>query len=246
MKAALFWVAFGFLLPQALWTRKTAPRFEDAKGERAGRFAPASFSVESKIPPLQVVGLGDSIIAGVGVTNQTEALVAQVCCNLQLLLNRPIAWQAHGKTGAKAGSIAKRACGLNWPPSTDVVLISTGVNDLLALSSIAQWRSSIESLVSTVRSYAPTAWIVFAGLPPMQIFPTLPRPLRWVLGWRAAHFDEVLAQTIASMDRVTSARIGPTVGPELLSADGFHPGASGYSRFGQIIAEDLALKIKEG
>ncbi len=242
MRGALFWLAFGLLLPQALWTRKTTPRFRGAEGQPQGLITPTA--VELGRPTMQLVGLGDSIIAGVGAATQDQTLVVQTTHHLAELLCCSVAWQAHGKIGADAQAIARRASGLNWPSQTNVVIISTGVNDLLGLASIQAWTGRIDALVKAVREHAPTAWIVFCGVPPMHRFPSLPKPLRWVLGWRARHFDEVLSQTVATLPKVISVGIDGDLGPEVFADDGFHPGALGYSQFGQMIAAALEQRIR--
>lgn len=242
MRGALFWVAFGLLLPQALWTRKTTPRFQGADGQPQGLVSPEG--VNSDKPPDQLVGLGDSIIAGVGAASQSQTLVVQVAKHLATLQGRPIAWQSHGKIGAHAEAIANRASKLSWPATTDIVVISTGVNDLLGLASIRVWIERIERLVSAVREHAPDACIVFCGLPPMHQFPSLPRPLRWVLGWRARHFDETLAKTVASMPQVMTVRINSDIPAEAFANDGFHPGPLGYSHLGQMIASAIHQNIR--
>ncbi|HEY7905836.1 MAG TPA: SGNH/GDSL hydrolase family protein [Wenzhouxiangella sp.] len=253
-----FWAAFGLLLPQALWVRRTTPRFQGAAGDPCG-LAVYDALDESK-PPLQLLGLGDSIIAGVGASHHTEALVAQAALGLSGALNRPVAWQVHGKIGADARRIAHEARKIDWPSGVDVVVISTGVNDLLGLSTIAQWQDKIVQLIKTVRSYAPDAWLVFCGLPPMQVFPRLPRPLKFVLGYRAHHLDEILGWVAGSFDRVRWVPIQspiesaadlsgelpnqPPLTPEMFAGDGFHPGPLGYQALGQGLAKAVAAAIK--
>lgn len=253
-----FWAAFGLLLPQALWVRRTTPRFQGATGDPCGLVV--SDALDESKPPLQLLGLGDSIIAGVGASHHTEALVAQAALGLSRALNRPVAWQVHGKIGADARRIADEAHKIDWPSGVDVVVISTGVNDLLGLSTIAQWQDKIVQLIKTVRLYAPDAWIVFCGLPPMALFPSLPRPLRLVLGYRARHLDEVLGRVIEPVDRVLWVPIEPPIGssvdlsgefpnqppltPEMFAGDGFHPGPKGYQALGRGLAEAVAVSIK--
>lgn len=249
-----FWAAFGLLLPQALWVRRTTPRFQGAAGDPCG--LAVSDAVDESKPSLQLLGLGDSIIAGVGASHHTEALVAQTALSLSGILNRPVAWQVHGKIGADAQRISDEASKIDWLNAIDVVVVSTGVNDLLGLSTIAQWQDKIVQLIKTVRLYAPDAWIVFCGLPPMALFPSLPRPLRFVLGHRARHLDEVLGRVIEPFDRVlwvpikspvqssnTSPNKSPLT-PEMFSGDGFHPGPLGYQTLGQGLAEAVAASIK--
>jgi len=245
MRGFVFWAAFGLLLPQALWVRRTTPRFQGAVGETSGQVNPSPLNPRSNEsdPPLQVVGLGDSIIAGVGANEHTEALVAQAALSLSETSKRSVAWQVHGKIGADAQRIAREADQINWPELVDVVVISTGVNDLLGLQSIQQWASNIEGLIQAVRVHAPEALIVFCGLPPMDVFPSLPRPLRWVLGYRARHLDQVLGQVTEPFEGVVWVPVqsdeAPALTTEMFAGDGFHPGPQGYQALGQGLGRSI-------
>lgn len=240
MQGLLFWMAFGVLLPQALWTRQATPRFRAPSGETHGLITPAH-TVDNSAP-LEFVGLGDSIIAGVGAKTMTETLVVQAARALSGHLNRPIQWRALGKIGANGEQIEARAHQMDWPQSADVVLISTGVNDLLGLVTVDTWQKRVQRLVETVRDKAPNAWIVFCGLPPMQIFPALPWPLSHVLGFRARQLDLALVQATAPFERVLSIKIYDQVSRTFMAADGFHPGPKGYQVFGALVADALSAK----
>ena len=240
MRGAWFWVGFVALLPQALWVRKTTPRFSKASGEPRGLVVGSPDDPHKA--PIQLVGLGDSIIAGVGAPTHAQALIAQVAHALSQRLSRSVAWQADGKIGADAVAIADRASGVLAKRCPDVVIISTGVNDLLGLVKIRDWRSRLEALIAVVQDAAPEAMIVLSELPPMGCFPSLPRPLRWLLGARARHLNEVLMETAASLERVEMVSIDADVAPEAFSGDGFHPGVVGYRQFG----EKMALQVAAG
>ena len=250
MRGLLFWAAFGLLLPQALWVRRTTPRFQGAAGKPFGQVNATKTDAQSADPdqPLQVVGLGDSIIAGVGAREHTEALVVQTALSLSETLKRPVAWRLRGKIGADAKRIAREADQMDWPESVDVVVISTGVNDLLGLQSIQGWASTIEALVRAVRGHAPGALIVFCGLPPMDVFPSLPRPLRWVLGYRARHLDQVLGQVTQPLERVVWVPVeshgAPRLTLEMFAGDGFHPGPAGYQALGQGLGRAIEAFFK--
>lgn len=250
MRGLLFWAAFALLLPQALWVRRTTPRFQGAVGEPFGRVASSQAHPPSadSDQPLQVVGLGDSIIAGVGAQEHSEALVVQTALSLSETLKRAVVWQARGKIGADAKRIAREADQMAWPESVDVVVISTGVNDLLGLQSIRQWTSNINALIGVVRGHAPEALIVFCGLPPMDVFPSLPRPLRWVLGYRARHLDQMLGQVVDPLRRVVWVPIEshgtPSLTLEMFAGDGFHPGPAGYQALGQGLGRAIEAFFK--
>jgi lysophospholipase L1-like esterase len=70
----IFWIVFPFLVPQALYVRKTAPRFAPAHG-------PAEGSV-GEGEQTRLLAIGDSIIAGVGASAFSKALVGQTASAL--------------------------------------------------------------------------------------------------------------------------------------------------------------------
>ena len=91
-------------LAQGLWVRQTTPRLPPARGHR-GRFGEGS-------SPVRVTGVGDSIIAGVGVDEQRHALVGQFARRLHERTRRPVEWKAVGFNG---GAINERRAGLSRP-----------------------------------------------------------------------------------------------------------------------------------
>ncbi|NNF16076.1 MAG: SGNH/GDSL hydrolase family protein, partial [Gammaproteobacteria bacterium] len=84
MNKLLFWLALPFLIPQALWVRRTAPRFAGADGRADGAVGEG--------PPVMLYAVGDSIIAGVGATDMSRALVAQTAEFLAAGLDARVQW----------------------------------------------------------------------------------------------------------------------------------------------------------
>src|ERR1700722_13681441 len=90
------------LLAQGKRMRRTALRLPEAAGERAGRVASGGGSCD-----LKLLFVGDSTMAGVGVAEQTSALVCQVASLLAQRLGRPIRWQLVARSGVDTGQALK-------------------------------------------------------------------------------------------------------------------------------------------
>ena len=67
LQSLMFWLSVPLLLPQALYVRKTAPRFAAAEGPSSGASGTGN--------TVRLLAIGDSIIAGVGATTLANALL---------------------------------------------------------------------------------------------------------------------------------------------------------------------------
>jgi lysophospholipase L1-like esterase len=76
-------------------------------------------------------------------------------------------------------------------------------------------------------------------VPPLQIFPAFPAPLRHVLGLRARVLDRAAARWAhghAGVMHLPHLTTAPVEVPEMFCVDRFHPSALGYSRWGAALA----------
>ena len=201
-------------LAQGLWVRQTTARLPPARGHR-GRFGEGS-------NPIRVAGVGDSIIAGVGVEEQRHARVGKFARRLHDRTRRPVEWKTAGFNGATSAeivrSIARRA------PGADVYLVSVGVNDVTRAVAVKKFAGNVASLVATLRNRAPAATIIFVGIPPLEIFPALPWPLGALLGERALRLQAAAREALPGENALCFdfPKSLPAGG---FARDGFHPAA---------------------
>jgi len=201
-------------LAQGLWVRQTTPRLPAARGHR-GRFGEGPDSI-------RVTGVGDSIIAGVGVDEQRHALVGQFARRLHERTRHPVEWQAVGFNGATSAEVARSIA--QRVPGADVYLLSVGVNDVTHAVSVRKFAGNVASLAATLRSRSAAATILFVGIPPLAMFPALPWPLGALLGERARRLQAAARATLTGENAFCFDF------PESLPAggfapDGFHPAA---------------------
>jgi len=152
MTQALFWLALPCLLPQAVWVRRVTPRFRAPTQTLQGRFGTA--------PKLRVVGIGDSIIAGVGASTAERTLTAALANALHRRLSVDTEWSAFGKIGADTAKISRQVAPRLPVNGADLVLISAGVNDITGLRRRRDWLTSIEQLLTTITTRCPRAVVL--------------------------------------------------------------------------------------
>ena len=217
-------------LAQGLWVRWTTPRLPPARGHR-GRFGEGS-------SPIRVAGVGDSIIAGVGLEEQRHALVGQFARRLHDRTRRPVEWKTAGFNGATsaevARSIARRA------PGADVYLVSVGVNDVTRAVAAKKFAANVADLMATLRNRSPAATILFVGIPPLAMFPALPWPLGALLGERARRLQAAAREALSGRN-VLCFDFPESLPAGGFARDGFHPAADACGEWAEWLL-DLWLK----
>lgn len=232
MKHWWFWPAFALTLPQALWVRKTAQRFEDAPGSVEG--------VLDGPDRLRLCGIGDSIIAGVGCRSLDQALIGHSARALHQRTGRGVVWQALGRTGATSRGIRHRLVPQLPDAPVDLFLVSAGVNDITGLKTLAIWRANLLELLTALNQHSPQARIALLGIPPMHCFPALPQPLRAVFGLRSRSFDQTARSLAATLRQVDYIPFEGTIRREQFSPDGYHPSEDSCGEIAESVLDAVA------
>lgn len=232
MKHTLATVALGpLLLVQGRHVRRVTPRLPEPDGARTG--------VAGQGRPLRLLIAGDSAAAGVGASRQDEALAGQLVAALAPRFE--VQWRLEARTGY---TTADAHCHLLALPDEafDVVVTSLGVNDLTGGVGLKRWLEQQAALVDLLRARFRARQVLLSALPPMQLFPALPQPLRWYLGAQAGRFNARLAAWAATRDdcRFVQSEFAPD--PAAMATDGFHPGPRVYAQW----AAELARQIEAG
>jgi len=219
------------LLPQALYVRKNAPRFAPAAGPSEGSAG------EGK--KTRLLAIGDSIIAGVGASELSRALVGQTATALAASQNCCVSWQALGVSGYDSAKILELLVPKLPGAAFDYIIVSVGVNDITGLTTVRKWRQNLLLLLSKLQAHSPNAVIAVAGMPPLHGFPLLPQPLRAVFGLRGRLFDEVAREVVDRDQNALHVPVDFEPDPDKFSPDGYHPSEQSYAEFGRRMAEKL-------
>ena len=230
-----WWPYAPLLLLQGAWVRLRTSRLP-ASRKRCGT---AGAGPQERT----LVGIGDSIVAGVGVQEAEQGLVAQLAAVLAGRARLRVRWRAIGQPGADSRMLLEMIEAAATELDADLVLISCGVNDAARGSEPAAFRRRLQRAVELIAASARHPPTVFAGIPPLECFPALPWPLSRLLGERARRLRE---QAIA----LTGYRgLKVVIFPDRLAAadfarDGFHPGPVACANWAGWIANGLAAQIE--
>lgn len=233
---ALFWFGLAATAPQGLWVQRTAPRFPAALGPRQGVF-------EGQGPALKLLGLGDSIIDGVGAEQMSRSMAVSAARLAAQRTGRRVEFEIVGLSGATSTSIRRELLPQAVGRGFDFVIISAGVNDTTGRTRTEQWRREMQALIDDVAAQSPAAHIVACGLPPLGRFPLLPSPLRSVIGLRARTLDRILSEVAAVNSQVTWLPTDFDATPEKFAADGYHPNAESHEEWGRRVGETLVSTL---
>ncbi len=231
MKSVLFWGLVPLLLPQALYVRRTAPRFAAAGGPSKGTSGDGEQA--------RLLAIGDSIIAGVGATELSRALVGQTANALATSLDCRVSWQALGVSGYNSSKVLDRLVPQLREPAADYIIVSIGVNDVTGLTTLRKWRRNLSLLLNELRTHSPDAVIALAGMPPLHGFPLLPQPLRATFGMRGRSFDDVARKVVDRLPNTVHVPVDFEPDPQKFALDGYHPSEESYAEFGRHMADGL-------
>jgi len=98
-------------------------------------------------------------------------------------------------------------------------------------------------LIRELRRHSPHAVIGFLGLPPLDEFPKLRRPLRWLVGHRVRHFDAVAREALTRVPNAMHIPVRFSPRPDMFAGDGLHPSETSQRRLAKIIAGALTPSL---
>lgn len=211
---------------------------------------------------LRLVVLGDSTTAGVGVARAEDALPYRLAQHIADREGRSVHVVSYGWAGARMADLPAsqlpRALeplrsGETAPflPGADVVALVIGSNDATHHTRIDRYRADLRRALQIVRTSAPQARVVLAGIPAFRGALPAIEPL--------ISLADLYARLLRRISREEAARAGaayadlarhvtPRIDPatEFLSSDRFHPSAIGYAIWAEVIFEALRPGDRHG
>lgn len=220
------------IVVQGYRVKKNTPLLPEPIGAREGMIGIGK--------PLSILILGDSAAAGVGVSHQDDALSGAILKALNT--EYQITWKLHAKTGDSSDDIIRAVQKLK-SQHYDVIVTSVGVNDVTKLMSAKTWIQKQKELYQSIETQFSPSLIIATGVPPMQMFPSLPNPLGWLFGQYAKKMNEKLAQLVALKSNMRWIEYDIEQYQQLdleMAVDGFHPSKEVYALW----ANEVANKIR--
>lgn len=224
------------LAVQARQVKTNTLRLPEPIGERQGCLGQGR--------SLSILIVGDSAAAGVGVEQQSQALLGQLLMCLQD--HYQVHYQLHAKTGRTTSQLIKTMQKLPLQ-KVDVVISSIGVNDVTRLTALDRWSAQQQSLYGIIRNKFNPELIIAASVPPMQLFPALPQPMAWLLGEYAKQMNGCLRAYAKQQRNMLCLEYDLEKYQAMnlnMAQDGFHPSQEIYRFWAEAMAEKIQARFK--
>jgi len=226
-------VCFPFLWFQGLRLKREVPRFTTPGDCPYG-------ICKGKDREFNILGLGESTMAGVGIAKHTLTLTGLTAGRLNKLLGYSVNWKILAQNGLTLKNLNKLIC--EQPDeNVDLVLVSMGGNDVFHLTPPWIWVKNIDKCVKLIFQKNKNPLILFSAVPPVGRFPAIPSPLKIAFGFWEFLLQGCLAQVINSMDNAYLLNERYPDGKKFYLEDGIHPSRLAYEPW----SEKLAIMTAE-
>lgn len=227
------------LLPQGRRLRRSTPRLPDAPLPWHGNVdggGPGNESGASR--PLNLLVIGDSTAAGVGVDHAALGLGGRLAEALAARTQRPVHWRAAGRNGATARDLIGHHLTPALGGPTDVVFLTVGANDALAMRSARAFRRDIRCILERTFAAHPQAALLMSSLPAFFRFRMLPDPLKRSLYRHSQSLEREARALVAAQRRAHMSPPPPPYTDGFFAVDEFHPSAIGYKDWADFAVDD--------
>lgn len=238
--------ALPLLYYQGKRIRATIPQLPEAE-QPSGYYQVA----ESGERPLQLIALGESSIAGVGVKTHNEGFTGAFARQVADLLQTNTRWKVYARSGYTAQQLLTNILPQIEEASADIIVIGLGGNDAFTLNSPWRWKRSLHRLIAALHGRYPQAHIVFANMPPIKEFPAFTKLIKWTIGNLVELHGKALQEVAGQYPYVYYAREVIKVAEWIdklqrplshtdFFSDGVHPSKLTYQTWGKNLAQDFA------
>lgn len=197
---------------------------------------------------IQLLTLGESTIAGVGVTDHTHGITGQLAKTLHISSGKTIYWQVLACNGYTAEKVNQLLVPQIPEYALDYIVIGLGGNDTFTFNSPLTFKKNMIYLLDNIQLRQPNAQIIIANMPPIGEFPAFPWLIQLVLGSLVKLHGAVIRDIPQRYDNVSYMdetirlkdwikRIDGNCTSADLFSDGVHPSAMTYAIWGEEIGQ---------
>ena len=190
---------------------------------------------KGKDKEFNILGLGESPMAGVGIAKHAFTLTGLTAVRLNKLLGCSVNWKILAESGLSLKNLNKLIREQS-DENADLVLVSMGGNDVFQLTPPWVWKKNINTCVNLLFQNDNKPLILFSPVPPVGRFPAIPNPLRIAFGFWEFLLQASLAQAINSMDNAYLLDERFPDGKEYYLEDGIHPSQLAYDPWSEKLA----------
>ncbi|GHB20894.1 lipase [Pseudovibrio japonicus] len=215
----LTWALLPVYIVEGLRARARSIRLAPATG-------PLSGTIEGHGELINMLVVGDSSVAAIGLEHTTRGLTYTMAKKLAEVSGQPVKWRAAGNNSATATQLRDVVVpNLPYDDYTHV-FISIGMNDLKNFHSSRAWKKDFGELIYALRTKYPNARIYWPNLMSLQYVPALSNGLAWVLEPRRHMINRIGAQLCHERGVIASSAIAEA-SREAFCEDGMHATALG-------------------
>ncbi len=220
------------LIAQGKVLRRRHPRLPNAPLPWSGRIdGPQTLSL---------LALGDSTIAGVGVSDSMQGLAAHLARGIYRRTARGITWASYGQRGATVKNVAEEhlPLALEKTSKADLIVLSAGANDAISLRPVSEVEEHMMGTLNTLHTHHPHAVVVVSSLPAFHLFGAIPQPLRGIMAGHAQMIERRVRPLVENLSYALMSPPPPEYPKDFFAADSFHPSAKGYSIWAEFALKD--------
>lgn len=151
---------------------------------------------------LELITIGESTIAGVGVQNHEEGFTGTLSKRISSLFKTNVHWKVHAKSGYTAREVNNLIIPKIIEKKADIVVVGLGGNDAFTLNRPLKWKADIISLIQSIRQKFPEALIIFCNMPPIKEFPAFTSLIKFTVGNLVEILGDELGKAIQNAENV--------------------------------------------
>ncbi len=194
---------------------------------------------KTKSKPLDLLFIGDSSAAGVGVDDFQQCVAGRTPYLLAKKTGRSVTCQTCGNNSATAGGLRDLIVPHLKPATYDYIIINIGTNDAKNFHTSSRFKKEFGGLLYALNAKFPTAKVIWSGIIDVSQIPLLPSPLNKLMGIRA----NILRKQANELCFERGALFPQTkwrIIRENFSEDGFHASSKGYEEWAEELTDYIA------
>ncbi|KGL64260.1 SGNH/GDSL hydrolase family protein [Polaribacter sp. Hel1_85] len=229
--------------------RKKVPKLPEAKKPKG--FVNGNFN-----KTLNILSIGESTIAGVGVDDHKNGFTGALATTLSKKLKSNINWKVYAKSGYTVKQLTKKIIPNIEEFTTDIIIVGIGGNDAFTLNSPKKWTLDIDKLTQLLQNKYPNTPIFFTNMPPIKEFPAFTKSIKFVIGNLVEIFGKELYHftrnkknlfyydEIITLKEWSKKHTLDFSNSNIFFSDGVHPSKLTYKIWGEEMAEFIEKNYK--
>ena len=151
---------------------------------------------------LNIIFIGESTIAGVGVATHEEGFAGTFAADLANQLCKNVHWKVYAKSGYTAQKMADKLVPKIMENKVDLIVIGVGANDAFKLNTPQKWRTDVTNLIGVLKTKFEDTPIFFLNMPPIKEFPAFTPLIKFSIGNLVEIFGEEMQKITPKFDNV--------------------------------------------